>query len=255
MSINHLRRAMMRSLCMTALFGAPFAWAGGLRFYATEYPPITFSRAGKATGLATEIVEELMRRTGMAAPIDVVPWARAFRIGISTPNVGLVATAYTSQRDKLFKWVGPIGAATAGFYVKRGGMRIETIGQARKAAGILVSNESYLDQMLRGMGFSNLNRVTSTAQAVRMLAAGRAPLMALDDLALAATARAEGLDIGDIERTLVLVQSFQYIAFSRGTPDDVVARWQTALDAMKADGTFRRLYAKWLPGVKPPGRR
>ena len=252
MPINHVRRALMLSLLAMAAPAARGAMAAGLRFYAADYPPITFLRDGKPTGLATDIVEELMRRTGMVAPIELVPWARAFRHASSAPNIGLFATAYTRERAPLFQWVGPIGASVGSFYMMRGGKRIENIEQARSAVRILVSHESYLEQMLRSLGFSNLSPVTTTAEAVRMLAAGRAPLMALDDLALATTARAEGVHIGDIERSLVLGPSFQYIAFSRGTPEDVVARWRLALDAMKADGTFARLYAKWLPGVTPP---
>ena len=252
MSIDRVRRAMTLSLWAIAMPAARGATAAGLGFYAAEYPPITFSRGGKVTGLATEIVEEIMRRIGMVAPIELVPWARAFRHASSAPNIGLFSTAYTRERAPLFQWVGPIGAAVGSFYMMRGGQRIENIGQARKAVRILVSHESYLEQMLRGLGFGNLSPVTTTAEAVRMLAARRAPLMALDDLALATTAKAEGLNAGAIERALVLGPSFQYIAFSRGTPEEVVARWRQVLDAMKADGTFARLYAKWLPGVKPP---
>jgi polar amino acid transport system substrate-binding protein len=43
-----------------------------------------------------------------------------------------------------------------------------------------------------------------------------------------------------------------YLAFSRKTPDEVVRRWQAALDDLKKDGTFARLFAKWLPGKKMP---
>ena len=42
------------------------AQAERLRLYTEEYPPINFSRDdGKPTGLATEVVLEIMRRTGV----------------------------------------------------------------------------------------------------------------------------------------------------------------------------------------------
>jgi polar amino acid transport system substrate-binding protein len=88
-----------------------------------------------------------------------------------------------------------------------------------------------------------------------MLAAGRAPLMALDDVTLADTMVAAGVEAKDIEPGFVITQAVQYVAFSRDTPNDVVASWQKTLDEMKADGSFERIYAKWLPGVKPPGLR
>jgi polar amino acid transport system substrate-binding protein len=252
-------KSMRASMCSAALLlcmsMASAAADVQLHFYTEEYPPVTFSRSGKATGLGTEIVEEIMHRLGTTAPIEVVPWARGYKYASSMPNVGLFATTRTAEREKLFKWVGPIASTTARFYVRRGGVRVENLEQARNAERILVPREWYLDQMLRGMGFNNLNTVTSPAEGVRMLEAGRAPLLALDDVTLAATAEAEGFDVNDIETAFILMQSFQYIAFSRETPDDIVAKWQKTLDAMKADGTCDRLYAKWLPGVKPPGLR
>ncbi|HYD79162.1 MAG TPA: transporter substrate-binding domain-containing protein [Paucimonas sp.] len=226
------------------------------QFYTEEYPPVTFSRGGKATGLATEIVEELMRRLGVSAPIEVVPWARGYKLATTMPNVGLFATTRTEEREKLFKWVGPISATTAHFYGRRGGPRYESLEQARGAERILIPREWYLEQMLRGMRFTNINPVATPSEAVRMLAAGRAPLMALDDVTLADTLSALGIDAGGIEKTgATITQAIQYIAFSRGTPDDVVGRWQKALDGMKADGSYERIYAKWLPGVKPPEAR
>lgn len=252
MFINRFRRAMMLFLCVMTLPWAAYATAAQLRFYTEEYRPVTFSRDGKATGLATEVVEEIMRRTGMQAPIEVVPWPRAYKYATTEQNVVLFSTTYIPEREKLFKWVGPIVSTTSSVYRKRGGMRFENIEQAR-AARVLVYRETFLEQLLHDKGFHNLYLVTSGAESMRMLMAGRAPLMAYDDIALAATAESEGLNISDIETAHILQQTFGYIAFSRDTPDDVIARWQKALDAMKADGTFQRLYAKWLPGLKPPG--
>ena len=61
---------------------AGFAWLLGclapalaqtLELYTEEYPPITFSQNGGAAGLGVEVVEEILRRTGRHAPIQVAP--------------------------------------------------------------------------------------------------------------------------------------------------------------------------------------
>lgn len=44
-----------------------------------------------------------------------------------------------------------------------------------------------------------------------------------------------------------------YLAFSLATPDAEVAQWQAALDALKADGSFLRVFKRWLPEMLPPG--
>ncbi len=226
-----------------------------LRFYTEEYPPISFTQKGKAAGLGTEVVEEIMSRLGIRAPIEVVPWARAYAYATITPNVGLFVTTRTPEREKLFKWVGPVSATTAHFYTRRGGQRFDTLEQARLAERILIPREWYLQQMLRGMGFNNINSVPTPVDAVRMLVAGRAPLMALDDVTLADTLSAAGINANDIVTGSTITQAVQYIAFSRDTPDSIAIRWQKTLDDMKADGSFERIYKKWLPGVTLPAAR
>ncbi|MFZ6745452.1 substrate-binding periplasmic protein [Undibacterium sp. JH2W] len=254
MSFQPVRRLATLLFCMLASLDA-MAEETPLRFYTEEYPPISFSQKGKAAGLGTEVVEEIMNRLGISAPIEVVPWARAYAHASTTPNVGLFVTTRTPEREKLFKWVGPVSATTAHFYTRRGGQRFDNLEQARRAERILIPREWYLQQMLRGMGFNNINSVPTPADAVRMLVAGRAPLMALDDVTLADTLLAAGINANDIETASTITQAVQYIAFSRDTPDSVANRWQKALDDMKADGSFERIYKKWLPGVTPPDAR
>ncbi len=253
---KYLRRLVPALLLVMA--SAAAAWGGdlGLRLYTEEYPPVTFSRDGQAAGLATEVVREIQHRLQQQeAPIQVVPWARGYRYATTEPNVGLFATTRTPEREPLFKWVGPVAATTGQFYIRRGGPRVDTLHQARQADRIVVPREWYLHQILRGQGFDNLEPVATPSVAVRMLAAGRATAIALDDVTLADTLNGSGINAQDIERGPVITQAVQYIAFSRGTPDELVDRWQQALDAMKADGSFERIHARWLPGSRPPGLR
>jgi len=42
-----------------------------------------------------------------------------------------------------------------------------------------------------------------------------------------------------------------YITFSRGADPQVVARWRTALEQIKSDGTFARIEQRWLPPAPP----
>jgi len=248
-------RASVAFLFVAMAASASAATADDLKLFTEEYPPLTFSRDGAATGLDTEVVEEIMRRLGITAKIEVVPWARGYKLVLNAPNVGLFATTRTPEREKLFKWVGPISATTAHFYSLRGGARFESLDRARSAERILIPREWYLEQMLRDMGFTNIYTVSAPIEAVRMLVGKRAPLMALDDITLADTLSAGGVDPQLIEPGVLISQAVQYIAFSSDAPDTMIARWQKALDDMKSDGSFDRLYEKWLPGVTPPGRR
>ena len=56
----------------------------------------------------------------------------------------------------------------------------------------------------------------------------------------------------DVRVVLPYRASLGYIAFWPGTADAEIARWQAALDAMKGDGSFARIYQRWLPGEPVP---
>ena len=55
------------------------------------------------------------------------------------------------------------------------------------------------------------------------------------------------IDVNNIQRIdLKLYDSTLFLAFSRETPDTVVAQWQQALDSLKASGKYQSIYNKYL---------
>ncbi len=235
---------------------APLVPEPPLHLYTEEYPPITFSVDDKAAGLGTEVVREILRRAGLTATIEVVPWARGYRYATTLPRVGLFVTTRTTEREPLFKWVGPISATRAYFYSLRGAhVRLKSLTEARDLESVVVPREWYLHQMLRGQGFDNLHPVASPLEAIRMLVGGRTPVIALDDITLESTSRQANVKAAALEPVLPITEALQFLAFSLDTPDEVVQRCQKALDEMRADGTYASLYEHWLPGVVPPAVR
>lgn len=236
-----------------AAFALP-VWSADLTLYTEEYPPINFSKNGKATGLATEVVEEIERRLGVTYPVQVIPWARAYKEAQSVPNTVLFAAMRSQERENLFKWVGPLTTVNAGLYARKGSrLHISKLDDARNVNGIIVPREWWTHQILRGMGFANLEAVANPEQMVKMLMAGRGTLMATDNQTLSQILALGDAKPDDVELVQIIVQSQSYIIFSKSTPDDVIAAWQRTLDEMKRDGSFARIYARWLPNDAPPG--
>ncbi len=228
--------------------------AAELRILTEEYPPVSFETAGKASGLGSEVVEEIQRRVGDHAKIQIVPWARGYKMALEEPDVALFATMRTPEREALFKWVGPLTTVTTSLYAKHGGaFHINTLADARTVSSIVVPREYYSHQVLRSLGFTNLEPVTTPEMTVRMLLAGHGALIAADNLTLPALLIEAGATRNDVDVEYRFMQSQNYIAFSRGTADARVQSWQDCLDNMKRDGSFARIYEKWLPGETPPG--
>ncbi|SDH04641.1 polar amino acid transport system substrate-binding protein [Pseudomonas benzenivorans] len=249
--IDRLYRRLFWLMLSCCLCGS--LQAEPLHLYTEEYPPLNYSQDGEATGLATEVVREIMRRTGQSASIEVVPWARGYQQARVRPATGLFVTMRTAEREALFQWVGPLARATTGFYALRSArLRIAGLDDARRLGPIAVPRDWYSHQHLQAAGFVNILPVTGPLQVIRMLKRGRVKLMVLDNLSLNALLTQGGIRPGEVQLLYSFMHNDAYIAFSPQTDAALIARWQAELDAMKGDGSFAALYRKWLPDEPLP---
>ena len=247
---TRIGRLIAVACCSTLL--CALASAADLQLLTEENPPLNFSENGQAKGLAVDVVQEIQRRVGNTNTIEVQPWSRAYRTASTVPNVAIFIMARTAAREDLFQWVGPVSASIASLYGKRGsGLRIASLEDAKAVEHILVVRDFYTHQLLQKLGFTNLELVSKPETMVKMTVNGRAPLMFASNVTLPDLLEKAGARRSDVELLYTITSLQTYIGFSLGTPKDVVASWQTALDAMKRDGSYASIYAKWLPGETP----
>ena len=228
-----------------------------LQFYTEEYAPVSFLQNGIADGMASELVRALLQRLGETASIQVVPWSRGYHIVQNTPGTALFATIRNAEREPHFKWVGPIMLAQDAYYgLKGSGLKIDQPAQLHEVGPIAVPRNWFTYQELSAAGMPNLLGVTDPEQMFRMLRHGRVKLIVADNLSFYARGEAaqqvDSLGPEDVEVVYPYRSSEGYITFWPGTDDAVIRRWQAALDAMKADGSFSRIYQRWLPGAQEP---
>lgn len=244
------RRLLCLALC-TCLFAVSPAQA--LKLYTEEYPPLNFTRDGKPAGLGVEVVQEILSRTGQRAEIDVVPWTRGYHTVRTQADTALFVTMRTQEREKLFKWVGPIVVTATSFYALKGsGLSISSLDDARKAGTIGVPRQWYSYQALEAQDMPNLYGVLGPKQMMTMLRYKRVPLVVADNITLASLLALAELKPADVEALYTFMSTQAYIAFSLDSDDRLIEQWQAALDQMKADGRFQAIYHKWLPGSPLP---
>lgn len=233
------------------------AWTtkpASLSIYTEALPPLNFAENGKITGQATEVVRELMERTGTAADIQLVTWEEGYKAVMEKPNAALFSVAMTPERKPLLQWVGPIALVNANFYARKGSdFGVSRLEDAKKLPKIVVVKDYYTEQFLRKEGFTNLESVATEEIAVRKLLNGEAQLFPGSNITMPALLKRVNATMSEVESVLNLSTNMVYVTFSQGTSPELVALWQKTLDEMKADGTFRQIYAKWLPAETPPG--
>lgn len=232
------------------------ALPASLRLLTEEFPPINFSENGKPRGLTVEIVQAIQQRLGQDLPIEVLPWARAFREAQDTSPTALFATARIPERESLFQWVGPLVQFHSTVYARAGiPVQTRTLEDARNASRVLVVRDWYTAQQLRTAGFRNLQTVVDPVQGVRMLMAGRAPLLAGERVSMPRTLALAGVKPSQIRELFSFAVNDGYIAFSLSTPKATVEAWQARLQELKRDGTFQAIYRRWLPNEPLPPMR
>lgn len=228
------------------LAGAAAAKAENLRIMTEEYPPFNYTENGKLTGLATEVVKAVARKTGNTADIEVLPWARACSIIRKRDGLILYSMTRTEAREDLFKWVGPIASNKWVLFAKKSsGINLVALDDARKVGTIGTYKDDAAESYLKEQGFTNLDSVIDDAQNVPKLIAGRINLWIIGELQGIHKAKVKGV-ADQLEKVLDVKDTQLYIAFSRNTPDEVIARWQAALDEMKADGSYQDLAKKYM---------
>ena len=219
-----------------------------------EYPPVTFMKDGKVTGFVTDVVREIIARQDIPDRIRLTSWDEAYKTALSNPNVVLFSAERTEKREKLFQWVGPVGKNSAIFYAKKGsGVKINSLEEAKKIAAIATTTDWFTEQDLKSKGFTNLVSSPLPVTNVKQLMNGEVQVSIFTDITIPEIVKNAGYSMDDLEPVFTVSNTFFYIAVSLGTPADLVRKWQSVLDGLKADGTFEKIYRRYLPNADLAG--
>lgn len=223
--------------------------AAELRLYTEDYRPFSYLENGKPSGMAVAVVEELIRRTGELARIELVPWTRGYHQVRHQADTALFFTVRTVQREAEFQWVGPIARGYTRFYThkKDAGLRVTSLDDVRQLGTLAVPKQWYSYELLREQELDNLYGVPTPQDMLRMFRHGRVKLLLANNLTLDGMLAEQGMNAGQLQAQFDLMPNDSYIAFSLQTGSARVARWQQALQQMRHDGSLERIYRHWFP--------
>lgn len=243
-----MRGHLWLAIAITFLAFAPRVDATDLQIHAEQGGGLlTGEKDGQAAGIAVDVVREIQRRVHDTNPIQVVPWPRTFRMAQKTPNIVMVYAVRSPTRENLFQWVGPYLRFPASIYATSDvATKIATLDDARHLPAIGVIQDSYLDQELTNLGFDNLDREPGIEPLLNKLRAGRLKYM-FGGVVLTGGLNPVAIEGLPLKPAFAVLRIESAIAFSRSVPRETVKAWQSALDDMKADGTFDRLFTAKLP--------
>lgn len=234
----------------------PFAWIAcslgllGMTLQAaplhvvTEDTAYSYLQDGQVSGTASRVVEATLQRAGVTDyHVGLYPWARAYDMALSEPNVLIYLIARTPEREALFRWVGEIMRIEYHFYKLRSRDDIQVPDlEAAKAYRVGVMREDVRHQYLQAKGFHKIVVAAQNAENFRRLLNGQVDLVPMPERDILVLCREAGIDPASVERVFTPDAATRlYLAFSRQTDDATVQRVQAAFEQLQADGTVARL--------------
>lgn len=230
------------------------AAAGELRIVTEEMPPYNMTQNGKVTGLSTEVLRAVLDEVGIQAPIQPMPWARAYDLALNSENVLIYSITRTAQREKLFKWVGTVAPTNWYLYARSDSkLRLTGLEDVRKHQ-VATVNEDAGEQYLVAKGSvigKNLQSSSKYELSYEKLKVGRVDLWIANELNAYFIVRQAGDDpskaiVRILELPDLAPDGGLSMAFSRQTPDALVERFRKALETVKRNGTYDAIKKRWL---------
>lgn len=220
----------------------------GLTYYTESYFPFNYSEDGLLKGISIDVLRLVWKELGVnPQPIQLLPWARGYELVQSQPGSVLFSMARTSEREGVFRWVGPIH--TVRFVLKgKKSSQFEINTQADlhgKAIGTLIDDVG--DVILGPLSkYARIEPVPDMGFSLKMLAHDRIDMVAYEEQSFDKLVLSYGLDPADYETVYVLKETGVYYALHGSTPPELVSQLQEALDAVKTTAEYQEILSRYL---------
>lgn len=233
------RTALLLALCLSLPAQAEMP-----RLLAGMIPGFCEIRDKSVGGVSCALVSELAHRVGYTKPIDLMPHARAIAIARAGPMV-LVPLSRNDSREPYFQWHVKLLEDEVLLVTRQASpLDIASAGAARALSVGVLRGGSAFDSAER-QGFTRLEAVAEEKLNARKLEAGRIDAWVGLWNSIRRAQATENLPMSALRRGVVLRRVEIHLAASLDVPAAELERWKAALEAMKEDGTYRRILADY----------
>ena len=216
-----------------------------------NFPPYNRAKNGKnfaqdenINGIAVDIVREMFKRADVTYSLTLrFPWERIYKLALEKPGYGVFVMARLPDREKLFKWVGPIGPDDWIMLAKADSkISLETLEDARKYK-IGAYKGDAIAETLAKQGLKPIVVLRDQDNA-KKLTSGQIDLWATGDPAGRYLARQDG--VTGLKTVLRFNSAELYLALNKDVPDETVAKLQAALDQLRKEGVVDEIMGRYL---------
>jgi len=221
-----------------------------------DIPPFNFLKDGVVQGISTDILLLMLEKAGYPADrsaIKILPWARAYQTVQEEPGSMLYSMAKTEEREKLFKWVGPIQEVNIGLVALKSRKIVISKLEDAKKYKIGTIRENATEQFLIKAGFdeTSLDRIANAELNIKKLQAGRVDMLAFNIPTTYYMMLQMGLSLKDYEVVHSLKKVSFNFAFHKDTDDKLIEKLNSILLELKkpdaaGESPYNRIVKKYL---------
>lgn len=234
-----------------------------VRIVTEENKPVQFYENGTLVGFGIDIIESVNLLLSNKSRIELLPWARAYKIALEHRNVLIFSMRRTQDREDLFHWLAPVHPEPFRPDYEKWQTQTNIVFICRKDAKIYIDTieeaKQYVVASTRGDYLTELimkeyqwprTRVQLTQSyriAVKMMELKRADLAVMISRDYESILHDWGVDERPFRPCFELKKSpaLLYFAFSKNTLPEIVDSYTNALKAVYENGTYEKTFNRW----------
>ncbi|BDX07248.1 hypothetical protein MACH26_27690 [Planctobacterium marinum] len=215
-----------------------------------EYPPYNFHNyEGELVGVSVDLLEAIMKRMHIdfdKNSILVVPWARAYRHTLNTPNAAVFTMTKSQHRSGLFQFSEAIMPSNISIITLRNTLKLNKVADLNPLNVGVVRNDIG-EQLLKKHGLKNESTVKlpTSLELIRMLLLNRIDVVAIDEAIANFEFNRLGVKPEEYTTHFTIEKLTTHYAFNAAIDKNFIADFSAAFEQLKADGTFEQIRAKY----------
>ncbi len=212
--------------------------ATDLTYMVEDYPPANYLESGELKGASVELLKRIWGVMGVPEqPIQIVPWARGYRLVQEQKKIVLFSMSRTEARETLFKWVGPIFRARHVLVgLADNDITLTSLEDAKPfTIGTIKEDVGEIALFQSGFNRKKLESVSSLEQNIRKLLAGRIDFICQSEDSVRDFVKMNKYDPKQFKTFLVVNEMGNYYAFHKDTPEVLIQTFQKALESLEEE--------------------
>ncbi len=238
------KRCALVSGTVCLLFFTNILSAQELQAYTEDWPPYNYLQDGKVSGIASDILKEACALEKILCPVQLVPWARAYKTVQDTPNSLIYGIAKTPNREAQLLWVGPILPRTTWIYVRPEiAAKVKNLHDLDSLKIGMIRGEASVDELLNaGVSREAIVLFNSNNDVMRMFKLAKIDVLVNTEIGMAMNQK--NFEIAD-NKVIRAMKFFDggsiYFGLNLHSDPVLVEKLQNAVDKLKREGRIQMI--------------